>query len=65
MKENWGCCVVCARICHKGHTLSERRHGQFFCDCGFTGFCKTFQESSLSSVSTIESLSPTQSLLKW
>lgn len=29
-----GCCVVCAKICHQGHQLSEALLSSFFCDCG-------------------------------
>ncbi len=39
MKQEEGCCVVCARLCHKGHSLSEKKQNPFFCDCSLTGFC--------------------------
>lgn len=34
-----GCCESCKEICHKGHQLSEPKHGNFFCDCGTGSLC--------------------------
>lgn len=50
MRDSWGCCLVCAKICHKGHTLSERKHGEFFCDCGQAGFCKAIGTKTITNV---------------
>ncbi len=44
MKEEEGCCVVCAKICHKGHTLAERRLAEFYCDCSLAGHCKALPQ---------------------
>lgn len=39
--DSEGCCEVCAKICHKGHHLSEPNpESQFFCDCGASGACQ-------------------------
>eukprot|EP01129_Flabellula_baltica_P016159 TRINITY_DN8480_c0_g1_i1.p1 TRINITY_DN8480_c0_g1~~TRINITY_DN8480_c0_g1_i1.p1 ORF type:complete len:318 (-),score=84.93 TRINITY_DN8480_c0_g1_i1:19-972(-) len=35
-----GVCLSCAKICHKGHRLSEPRPlSSFFCDCGHNSQC--------------------------
>jgi len=38
-----GVCVVCAEICHAGHTLTEEKTSSFYCDCGTGKRCKCFQ----------------------
>ena len=34
MNGGSGCCVVCARTCHKGHDLDYSTTSSFYCDCG-------------------------------
>ena len=34
IKEDKGCCRVCALVCHDGHDVSYSRYSAFFCDCG-------------------------------
>ncbi len=41
MQEEEGCCVVCAKMCHRGHTLAERKLAEFYCDCSLAGHCKS------------------------
>ncbi|CAM9745306.1 unnamed protein product, partial [Discosporangium mesarthrocarpum] len=31
-----GCCSLCVRVCHRGHTVTYARRSCFFCDCGGT-----------------------------
>ena len=33
-RPSYGCCAVCARTCHAGHTLTGPYFTTFFCDCG-------------------------------
>jgi hypothetical protein len=51
LTENVGCCEICARICHAGHTLSAVKKGGFYCDCGVGGLpfhCKCITGPSTS-----------------
>lgn len=34
MVDGVGVCSVCARVCHKNHSISYSKYGNFFCDCG-------------------------------
>ncbi len=29
-----GCCSVCVKVCHAGHSVSYSRFSSYFCDCG-------------------------------
>jgi len=34
LKDDKGCCTLCALVCHRGHDVSYSRFSAFFCDCG-------------------------------
>jgi len=38
--KDLGCCESCAKICHAGHKLSERKFSLFFCDCSTEWGCR-------------------------
>ena len=39
LTESYGCCVPCAIACHRGHDLTYRKPGSFYCDCYEKDFC--------------------------
>ena len=34
MVDRIGVCIVCAKVCHRGHDVTYAKCGSFFCDCG-------------------------------
>ncbi len=45
-----GCCSVCIKVCHAGHSVSYSRFSSYFCDCGAgEGPSKESQGGSMSS----------------
>jgi len=34
---DYGICLSCAQVCHKGHDVQPARTSSFYCDCGERG----------------------------
>ena len=37
-----GCCIVCAKRCHKGHDLEYQGWCECYCDCALSGKCQNY-----------------------